>query len=185
MMPVRHRVAFLPFLSLDLMRSFIDTERRTWTVAVTVDTVKRVRAQCDGLDLLAITSEKDGLMGRLMSDPILLADVLYAVCRPEADRLGVTSEQFGQALAGDAIEHGTTALLESIADFFPTARRTLLRQAIGKGQEIQTKATARASTLLSEINVDALLMKIEQQRETTGSEPATSSPESSASTPAP
>ena len=68
------------------------------------------------------------LLEQLSTDPILLCDVVYVLCKPEADQQNVTDEQFGQAMAGDAIEHATTALLEELVDFFPLARRRVLQK---------------------------------------------------------
>ena len=58
------------------MPSFTDTEGRTWTVRVTANTLKRVR------DLAGVDLGKpfdDELIDRIALDPVLLADVLYAV----------------------------------------------------------------------------------------------------------
>ena len=86
------------------MQTFRDNAGRTWTVAIDVAAIKRVRSLI-GYDLLAVL---DGTGTQaLVSDPVLLVDVLYALCRPEADRLAVTDEDFGRSMAGDAIEHAT------------------------------------------------------------------------------
>ena len=56
------------------MKSFTDNTGRTWTLAVTVGTIKRVRALCD-VDLANIitidsgTTPKVDLLERLGSDP--------------------------------------------------------------------------------------------------------------------
>ena len=101
------------------MKSFTDNTGRTWTLAVTVGTIKRVRALCD-VDLANIitidagTTPKVDLLEKLGSDPVLLVDVLYAAVKPEADAKGVTDEEFGRAMSGDAIEMATTALLDEV-----------------------------------------------------------------------
>ena len=87
------------------MKTFTDNTGRTWTLSVTVGTIKRVRALC-GVDLANIISIEAGkapnvgLLDRLASDPVLLVDVLYAVCKPEADAQNVSDEDFGRAMAG-------------------------------------------------------------------------------------
>ncbi len=106
------------------MKTFTDNTGRTWTLSVTVGTIKRVRALC-GVDLANIITMESGktpqvgLLERLASDPVLLVDVLFAVCKPEADTKGITDEEFGRAMAGDAIELAATALLDEIIDFSP------------------------------------------------------------------
>ena len=101
------------------MQTFRDNAGRTWAVSVDVAAIKRVRALA-GFDLLSIMDGKAA--DRLIADPVLLCDVLCAVCRPEAERLGVTDEDFGRAMAGDAIDHATQALLEELVSFRPNPR---------------------------------------------------------------
>jgi hypothetical protein len=101
------------------MQTFRDNAGRTWAVSVDVAAIKRVRALA-GFDLLSVMDGK--AVDRLIADPVLLCDVLCALCRPEAERLGVTDEDFGRAMAGDAIDHATQALLEELVSFCPNPR---------------------------------------------------------------
>lgn len=101
------------------MKTFTDTAGRTWTVAINVDAIKRVRSLTK-TDLLAIVEGE--LVERLMRDPVLLCDVIYAACKPEADARNVTDEEFGRAMAGDAIEAATVALLDELVAFCPNPR---------------------------------------------------------------
>jgi len=101
------------------MQTYRDNAGRTWTVAIDVAAIKRVRALI-GYDLLSMLNGNGSQ--RLITDPVLLVDVLYALCRPEADRLSVTDEDFGRSMAGDAIEHATQALLEELVSFCPNPR---------------------------------------------------------------
>ena len=115
------------------MKSFTDNLGRTWTLVVNVAAIKRVRALC-GVDLNAIVEiDKDNnptaeLLERLSSDPVLLVDVLYAVCKPECDQKGVSDEDFGAAMAGDTVEQATDALLDEATDFSPAAKCAAFRR---------------------------------------------------------
>ena len=106
------------------MRSFKDNEGRVWTVAVNVASVKRVRALC-GIDLAsAVETSEDGrisasTLSRLATDPVLLVDVLYALSK---------DEDFGRAMAGDALDLAVTALIDEIVDFFPNPKRAFLKK---------------------------------------------------------
>ncbi|MDP5053114.1 MAG: hypothetical protein NWP69_04940, partial [Congregibacter sp.] len=53
------------------------------------------------------------LITRLSTDPLLLGDVLFAICKPQADKQEITDESFGEGLAGNAIDDATNALLEA------------------------------------------------------------------------
>jgi hypothetical protein len=119
------------------MKTFTDNTGRTWTLVISVDAIKRVRALA-GVNLMEAV--EGNLIERLVADPVLLCDVIYAVAKPEADANQVTDEAFGRAMAGDAIEHATTALLEELVDFFPRDRRRLLGKALEKLNKLNQMA---------------------------------------------
>lgn len=118
------------------METFKDAVGRTWTIAVSVNTVKRVRAT---LDINLMEAATGDLLSQLATDPVLLCDVLYVVCQEEADAKKVTDEDFGRAMAGDVIDNATKAFLEELANFFPPSQRTLLRGALGKYRKLEEK----------------------------------------------
>lgn len=120
------------------MKSFTDSADRDWTIEINVSTIKRVRALLE-VDLLDVLGGK--LVERLVGDPILLCDVVYAVCKPQADALGVSDEEFGRAMAGDAIDHATQALLDELVSFSPSPRdRANLGRVLTKTREAMDKA---------------------------------------------
>ena len=128
------------------MQTFTDTQGRAWTVAITVDTIRRVRA-LTGTDLMGVLG--GDLIQRLAADPVLLADVLYSVVKPEAEARQINDADFGRALAGDAVASATTALLEGLVAFFPSPRARLLRQALAKLEAWQTAALTTAEQRLT------------------------------------
>ena len=141
------------------MKSFTDNTGRTWTLAVNVGTIKRVRALCDVnlANIITIdsgTTPKVDLLERLGSDPVLLVDVLYAAIKPEADAKGVTDEDFGRAMAGDAIEMATTALLDEIIDFFPETKRRVFRKILDATRRFEAKGKVALQTLLDDPALD-------------------------------
>ncbi len=118
------------------MRTFTDAAGRTWTVAVTVDAVKRVRDLL-GEDLLDI----ERVFPRLLADPILLCDVVYCVCKPQADAQKITDVDFARAMAGQTIAQAKKALIEELVDFFPDpAQQEMLRLAIDRYTELAQRA---------------------------------------------
>lgn len=119
------------------MKTFIDNAARAWTVAINVDAIKRVR-DLVGVNLLEVIEGK--LLDRLIGDPVLLCDVIYSVCKPEADARNVTDVDFGRAMAGDAIDGATNALLEELVDFFPQGRRRVLGKALAKLKKLEAAA---------------------------------------------
>ena len=127
------------------MKTFADNAARTWTVQINVDTIKRVRDLAQ-VNLLEVIEGK--LLERLISDPILLCDVIYCVCQPEADTKNISDADFGRSMAGDAIDGATTALLEELVDFFPQGKRRVLSKALAKLKQLETAALAVVETRL-------------------------------------
>ena len=156
------------------MKAFKDNASRTWEVEVTTAAVKRVRGLID-VDLVAGTLSGD-LLDRLADDPVLLCDLIYALCKPQADREGVSDEDFGRAMAGDAIEQATAALLEELVGFFPSPKRRILRKALDKLETLQGVALAWADEKLDGTEMEDEL----RRRLANAGEQSTTSPASSA-----
>jgi len=153
------------------MRTFKDMAGRTWTLQINVDAIKRVRGLLN-VDLLEIADGK--LIERLASDPVLLCDVVYAVLKPDADSAQVSDVDFGRAMGGDCLEHATSALLEELADFFPSSKRKVLRLALSKMKDVDARIAALAEKKLSS---PLLNERINQLLEDSGA-PSTNSLES-------
>ena len=103
------------------MKTFTDSAGRTWTLAITVDAIKRVESLVKvNLARLLEPRSTGGLplLTELEADIILLCDVLFVLVKPQADAQGVTDEQFGQALGGEAIAAAYPAFWEELVDFF-------------------------------------------------------------------
>ena len=172
------------------MKTFHDNAGRTWSVSINATSIKRVKSL---LDVNLLDAIEGKLVEQLISDPVLLVDVLYVLCKPEADAKNLSDEDFGLAMAGDAIEHGTTCLLEELVDFFPQAKRQVLAKALAKLNAFQAKAVLAASKRLDDPKLDQKLDELLSEGQLPGSElPETTpgdssgnSPASSASIPAP
>lgn len=122
------------------MRTFKDNQNREWTVEITVAAIKRVRGLA-GVDLMEVLEGSNGLIEKLVRDPVLLCDVIYAACKPQADERQITDEAFGASMAGDAIEHATAALLEELVDFCPSPRdRANLGRVLKATRDVMDKA---------------------------------------------
>lgn len=178
------------------MKTFTDNAGRTWTVAININAIKRVKG-LTGINLLDVVNGdstgttsggEGGLLGRLSSDAILLCDVLYAACKPEADTRNVSDEDFGRAMAGDAIDAGTKALLEELVDFFPQAKRRVLDKAFRKLRTLEARVIEVSEQQLDSPRIDALIeqaMRDAVQMPWMDSASSPNSPESPASIPGP
>ena len=94
---------------------------------------------------------------------MLLVDVLYAVCKPECDQKNITDEDFGSAMAGDAISQATAALLDEIIDFFPEAKRLAFQKILSASRRFEEAAKKRlAATLEDSKFEDTLVSELER-----------------------
>ena len=116
---------------------FTDSRGRAWPVVVNVGALKRCR-ELAGVDL-AETVEGD-LFDRLALDPVLLCDVLAAVCRPEMQSRGVTDEDFAEGLAGDVIDAAANALVQAIVYFFRNRHGGVVAKIASKKAEVERLA---------------------------------------------
>jgi len=157
------------------MKTFTDTAGRTWTIALTIDAAKRVKGLLD-VNLLELESGDPPLLTRLGSDVILLCDVIFALVKPQADQQGVTDEQFGAALGGEAILGAQTALYEELVHFFRGLGRNDLAKAVEAQRRMIDLAVSRIETRIDKLDLEAAI-------ESTRGESSTNWPASAASTP--
>jgi hypothetical protein len=117
--------------------------------------MKRVRAVL-GIDLVnVITLDAKGevkvdLIDRIANDPCLLVDILCVLTEKQAASLGVSDIQFGECLAGDAIEDATKAFLHELVDFFPGAKRLVLQKAVTLARKYTLEMTSALEKALSD-----------------------------------
>jgi len=158
------------------MHCFSDNKGRRWEVTLNVRQVKRIRAVL-GIDIAnVIALDKGGavkvdLIDRIANDPVLLVDVLWVLCEGEAKSAGVTDDDFGSSLAGDSIEHATTAFLDELVDFFPGARRLFLKKAVGLARKYSGELTAVLEKTLDDPELER---RVRESMNSSASSPASS-----------
>ena len=119
------------------MRLFKDNQGRAWDIAIDINTIKRVRARTQ-FDLLKIVEGEGNPVIALNDDIEKLIDVMWAICEPQARSEGITDEDFGRALVGDAIGDAFDQLIGGLTDFFfGPKRRILIAAALTAGVTIQ------------------------------------------------
>lgn len=169
------------------MASFKDDKGRSWLINITASTVRRVK-ELTGVYLPSLADDQFKGFNDLAQDVVLFLDVLYAVVQPDAEKNGVTIEQLGDALGGDACERAAEAFTNGIVDFFHESRRGVLRTLLEKSKRFRTLMTAKAEKELETLDpqkmVDEWLANQNpspiELKDSSGSVPA-----SSDSTPAP
>jgi hypothetical protein len=133
----------------DLPKTFTDSAGRTWTVSIVWSTCKRIK-DVAGLDINSLVS--DGKKGKdpvspftqLMTDFEAMTSVLYAIFKPECDKLELplTLDDFRDGINGNAVIDARNALAQAIHDFFPDPQRNMLGWAIKTGIATERKIAA-------------------------------------------
>jgi hypothetical protein len=130
------------------MASFKDSKKRVWVVEIDVTTIKRIKSVL-GVDLLTVADDSGQMLDRLASDAVFLVDLLYVICKDQADKLKVTDEDFGRLFSkGEIIQAAGIALQEAIIDFFPEPRKGLMKAIFGKTTQIRAAVARKALTAM-------------------------------------
>jgi len=155
------------------MRVFTDANGRSWSLAVDLPNRDRVLADTQ-FDLFeAIDQDQLAKLSR----PQVLIPVLFSLSRPDAEAAKITPEQFARAMIGDVLEEASEALLGALTDFFPSRRRKPLQALLAKSKEASDRQAEILMQRVSDLNVSDLMAGL-------SNDVATSSPPSSASSPA-
>lgn len=142
------------------MKTFRDNAGRTWVVSINVSAVKKVRGLA-GIDIYGLVNDSFQGLAKLLNDPIDLVDVLYVLCKDEADKLGVSDEDFGRAMGGDSLEHAADAFVNELADFFPDPRlRAGLKKVFAKNRMVRDRLLTHMDAEIEGFDIDALATKL-------------------------
>lgn len=108
------------------MASFTDPKGKVWEVDVNVASVQRVISLVGvNLSRMRESTKPDSetpLVTDLYSDDALVGEVLYAICKPQADASNLSKEDFSIPLKGEVLAKATAALWESCMSFFEGRR---------------------------------------------------------------
>jgi len=119
------------------MHTFTDSKGQEWHVPITVGTIAKVKNEC-GVDLLTIV--EGTLLDKLALNPVLIVSSLYCCCEQQVKQRGLSPEEFGETIDSNTIDSALSALLEALIDFFPSAKRNMLRKAMEKLEAANQKA---------------------------------------------
>ena len=141
------------------MASFKDINGRQWSIVMTVGTVKRVRELLAGVDLFALDQGDPPLCVRLTTDIAFLVDVLYAICKPQADEAGVSDLEFGELMGGEAVLQAQAAFTEALIDFFRQSGRRDRAALISKMQKGLDLAIGQVTQQVESLDLEEQLQQ--------------------------
>jgi hypothetical protein len=153
---------------------------RTWDIEINVTTLSRVRKGLN-LNLLELVLPESALLEKL-SDPILLVDVLYIVCKDQCDEKNVSDEDFGRQLTRDAIDEGWDSILEGVVGFSPRGIRPAHQKVLEKARKFRTMQQQRVEATVAAPEFEAMLdREIEKSMNSLPSSPIESSTDAGSS----
>lgn len=162
------------------MKTFNDTEGRSWDVAATIGSLRRVK------DLASVDLTDPQRLAELGDDPFLLGSALYALCKPQIDERELTEEQFAAGFDGDVVEKVAAVLVEELINFSRPAKRTTLRRVMEKKLTVDQRLLDAAEEMIQDGGPldQSVEKKLAEMRSSIFGTASTTSPASSASTPA-
>jgi len=177
------------------MNVFKDNAGREWNVSITIGSIMRVKEML-GIDLMELANGDAKLITDLQTDDILFGQVIYVICKPQADELGIKDKNFYDAMAGDDLDQAMKVFLDGLVSFFRSPKiRALVKTMVDQANKSMDLGIDIITTKVQSKKMDTLLQKglsdmekqmddsIEKALSNIG-ESSGNSQESSASTPA-
>jgi hypothetical protein len=134
---------------------FSDKQGRDWLIEINIGQISRVRNLVK-VDLYNLFGDE---AKRLFSDPVLLVDTLYVICRDQCKERQISDADFGGLFEGDVLEAAANALLEAVLNFFPTSRQKILRATLTKSNELAEQMQAKALEQIARLSATDLLTR--------------------------
>ena len=161
------------------MQMFTDNEGAEWRIVIDAVVARQVE-QDTGFQVLKLYLPTE--MERLADNPLLMRDVVAALCGEEIRRREMTADDFLRRLRGDALEEAMLALYREVADFMPPKKKALLLEVVEKSQqslEQDRQAANEDLQLLMELKQEEriqrsakLRKKLDRLRQTISCEPS-------------
>ena len=134
------------------MAHYQDKTGYDWPVNFTVKTLKKIREQVKtkegkSFDLLNISDQST--IQNLVSDPVLLVELLWVIEQPLAKENGKSYDEFQNAHTGNVLLEAVTAVSEALADFFPSLEGLAVREAIQSLKHQREKALTELQKTLA------------------------------------
>jgi hypothetical protein len=126
----------------ELAKVFKDTAGREWRPAVTLAVAREIQRQA-GVNLLNTDS-----LTQIGENLNIQVECLWQSVAAQANARDIKRESFEAALDADILEVASDAFLAAVIDFFPSAKRPILRRMLAAISEQQREATERMEKLL-------------------------------------
>lgn len=142
------------------MPKFTDSKGTEWVVTLTVGMIEAIRDDAD-VNLDSIMTKPEALAETIFAAPKRIVQILWVVCREQAEKLGMDGRAFGFRFDRDTLDRAGEAFLEALVLFYPRssagrAIRDQLPALLAKmDREIVTKTQERMRKALSDTATDS------------------------------
>lgn len=134
------------------MKQFTDAKGNAWSLTINISTVKRC-LDLLGINLLEPEKGDPPLLVRF-TDEILLCDIIYCLCKDQADQKGITDEDFGKSLDGESILRASNAFYEELIHFFQSRGQNHRAISIQKQMETILASMKRVEEEIQKIDIE-------------------------------
>lgn len=141
------------------MATWKDNEGRPWRFDVNMWTCREVKRET-GWDLPNILNDGMTKLSELVADKDELFSVFLVLVDKQLAERGMSPEDFGEAVAGDALLNAAEAFQEALADFFPNRQRQQLRTLMEKSRAVATALADRADAKISSLETSTLIESV-------------------------
>lgn len=128
---------------------------QSFTIELDTPLIREVRKELD-VDLVAADMSGEA---KASSDIATLVDVLWILCREQAEKHGISADVFGRGIKGDTWEAAVLALRRAIAFFSPSSSRSMRLAQIAAEERLQRAGAAAA---LAKISDETALKSLEE-----------------------
>lgn len=132
------------------MASFKDSKGRTWLIRITPRHMIEVEKFCGRKLGTVLQNDAEGL-GEILGDPAELCKVLWPLVSDDAEKRGISLDDFLESVVGDPIDDACAALLEGLHDCFPTSQAIMLMAMNRLVKSKQNVDKQKLETLLIEL----------------------------------
>lgn len=140
--------------------TFKDCEGREWHVKVTIGAVDRILEMCRvtiGEESFPLDLYDEDHFAELLKNQRVACAALCATILPQLQAANVTSEQFRDALDGDAVANGLEAFWESVVNFSQPELRATRRKILEKIKQATILQAEREEKRLTGGKIDKLI----------------------------
>jgi len=136
------------------MAKFLDRTGREWLVELDVLKIEEIESDHE----VRLTNLETDPLLKCREDPTVIASMLLVICREQREQRGVTGSSLSAPLPSPP-DPMFEAMTEGIVDFFPSGRRSHVREVLTQMEAMATKsdeiAVAKLSTIVSDPRVMA------------------------------